>query len=201
MSGQQLREELRAWASERLQGDAAGSLLSSTGLLQERRQVFSNADGGQQLAAAALGALNFAGVVFLGSLLRSLPAGTVLPGWLGATAAVYPALVAYAASFVALPAIRFARLGKANQAIDARNSARRVWRDALSVGDQRLTRRMRAAMDLTKKLRRIGRADVAFDSSLPAGELSASQPKNNSPPSFDDFDKRLSARAEPRRGA
>lgn len=201
LSSQQLRSKLRAWASERLQGDAAGGLLSSTGLLQERRQVFSNADGGQLFAAAALGALNFAGVAFLGSLLSSLPVGTYLPGWLGATAAVYPALVAYAASFVALPAIRFARLGKANQAIDARNNARRVWRDALIAGDPELTRRRRAAMNQTRKLRRVGRADVAFDSSQPAGEFSAAQPKSsNGSPALDDFDNRLSAKAGPRGG-
>jgi hypothetical protein len=200
MSVQQLRQELREWAAERLKGDAAGSLLSSTGLLQERKQVFSNADGGQLLAAGALGALNFAGVAFLGSLLSSLPIGTELPGWLGATAALYPALVVYATSFVALPALRLARLGKANQAIDERNNARRVWRDALVAGDPKLTRRRRAAQEQTRKLRRVGRADVAFDSSQP--ERSAAQPKQgDSSPSFDDFDKRLREKTGPRRGA
>lgn len=180
-----LRDALRSWAGEQLGGGGGGSLFPG-GYLEERTAPFSNAEGGQLVAAGALGLLNLGGCAYLGSLLAQLPPGAQLPGELGAVQAVFPLLLAYAVSYVAIPAVRFARLQAENAAVAQRNANRRAWRDALRRGGSELQKRLEAASRRGKKLRLVSEEDVAFDSSKSLGE----QPEQQTP-ALDDFDRRL----------
>mmetsp|Transcript_48894 Transcript_48894/g.163166 ORF Transcript_48894/g.163166 Transcript_48894/m.163166 type:complete len:263 (-) Transcript_48894:168-956(-) len=167
-------------------GGGGGGSLFPGGYLEERTAPFSNAEGGQLFAAGALGLLNFGGCAYLGSLLAQLPPGAQLPGELGAVQAVFPLLLAYAVSYVAIPAVRFARLQAKNAAVAQRNANRRAWRDALRRGGSELQKRLEAASRRGKKLRLVSEEDVAFDSSKSLAE----QPEQQTP-ALDDFDRRL----------
>ena len=70
-----LREALRGWAGAQLGVEGDESLFLSQGYLEERTAPFSNAEGGQQFAAGALGLVNLGGAVYLGNLLSQIPAG------------------------------------------------------------------------------------------------------------------------------
>lgn len=133
------------------------------------------------------------GCAYLGALLTSLPPGLELPpGFIGTVGAFYPALLAYAVAFVALPAYRALTLGATNAQIDARNGARRRWRDALRAGGEQFARRAKVAAARSKALRIVGEGDLAFDS---AKDLTQ-QPDAFKAPDLDDFDRRLAERAD-----
>lgn len=90
--------------------------------LEEQEYSFSLASQGQLMAVAALGAVNLFGAVYLGNLLSSpYIAGRTLVGLLGFVQTVYPALVAYALAFVAVPTARYFKVKGDNAAIERRN--------------------------------------------------------------------------------
>lgn len=181
-----VRGALRAWAAARL----PQRQLFPEGYLEERTAPFSNADGGQLVAAAALGVANFVGVGYLGGLLSGIPAGVQLPGVIGLAATLYPALVLYAAAYVVVPAVRFGLLKRSNAAIEQRNAARRAWRDALGAGGGALKARLASARGAAGKrggVRVVGEEQIDFDSAKSVYE----QPNDAE---GDDWEKRLAAR-------
>jgi len=181
--GGDVRRALRAWAAAQL----AARPLFPEGCLLEKEVPFSNAEPGQLLAAAALGVANFVGVGYLGSLLAQVPAGASLPGVIGLAASLYPLLSLYAVAYVAVPAVRYVLLGQRNAQIEARNSARRVWRDALRGGSEGLKKRLGSARQRAGKVRVVKESDLAFDSAKPLAE----QPTDAE---ADDWERRLNAR-------
>jgi len=188
-----LRDALKQWAEQQLGG---GPLSSSSvdlfpeGFLVERPTPFSNAEGGQLLAAGALGLVNFGGAAYLGSLLADIsaqiPPGAQLPAELGALQSVFPFLLAYAVAYVAIPAVRYVQLQASNAQVEKRNANRRAWRDALRLGGKTIRTRLAAAGRRRKTLRIVGESDVEYDSSKGLDEQKVEQQ-----PSLDDFDRRL----------
>jgi hypothetical protein len=105
----------------------------STAALRESELKLSGASKQQQLIAGVLGAVNLGGVVTLGSMLSSaVPATVDSAALLSAARAFYPALFAYALTFVAVPALRAFWQRGVNARIRARNGARASswWRPA-----------------------------------------------------------------------
>jgi len=189
--GAALRSALREWASSAV-AEASGSRAFPDGVLLERDVPFSNAEGGQLFAAGALGLVNLFGVGYLGSLLGQFPPGVVLPDFLGLVQGLYPALVAYAVGYVALPAARFATLSEKNRQVEERNRNRIVWRDALRSGAGSVGARLQAARQRSKGVRVVREADVAFDSSKELAEQPELKAKKEA--DLDDFDRRLQQR-------
>jgi len=179
-----LRDTLRQWASGQLEGDQA--TLFPEGCLDERQEPFSNADGGQLAAAAALGFVNFGGAAYLGSLLSAIPPAAQVDGELALLQAGFPFLLAYAIAYLAIPAIRFVSLQASNAQIEQRNANRRAWRDALQSGGGEIRRRLEAATKRRKELRLVGEAEVAYDSAKGLDQQTEVQQ-----PGLDDFDRRL----------
>jgi hypothetical protein len=89
--------------------------------LQEKALRFSGATKEQVGLICALGALNFAGIFFIGALLK----GTAAFGFLAVVGSVYSLLAAYAIGFVTIPAVRLLWLKWTNNQIDQRNEKRR----------------------------------------------------------------------------
>ncbi|GBG72868.1 hypothetical protein CBR_g12587 [Chara braunii] len=124
-----------AWDWPRMNEDSGGS----SDYFQENRWEFSGATSLQQALAIGLGAVNLIGVVILASMLRNpatimqIRAGGSLSGsFIPFVSQTLPFLQAYAASFFAIPAIRWLLLKKRNAEIDKRNNTRLGW--AVHVG-------------------------------------------------------------------
>lgn len=89
--------------------------------LKEKAQRFSGATPEQVGLICALGALNFAGIFFIGALLK----GVAAFGFLAVVGSIYSLLAAYAIGFVTIPAVRFLWLKWNNSKIGQRNEKRR----------------------------------------------------------------------------
>ena len=189
-----VRDALREWAAAQLEEGSAGAggasssppSLFPAGYLREREAPFSNAEGGQLVAAGALGLVNFGAAAYLGNLLSTIPPGVRLDGELALIASAWPFLAAYAVAYLAIPAARFVKLQADNAAIQQRNAKRLAWRDALRSGGSEIAKRLQTAAKSRKGLRLVGAQDVDFDSSA---DLAAQRVAQQ--PDLDDFDKRL----------
>jgi hypothetical protein len=89
--------------------------------LQEKARRFSGATSEQVGLICALGALNFAGIFFIGTLLK----GVAAFGFLAIVGSIYSLLAAYAIGFVTIPAMRLLWLKWTNSKISNRNEKRR----------------------------------------------------------------------------
>jgi hypothetical protein len=89
--------------------------------LQEKIRHFSGATSEQVGLICALGALNFAGIFFIGALLK----GAAAVGFLALVGSVYSLLLAYAVGFVTIPLARLLWLQWTNSKINTRNEKRR----------------------------------------------------------------------------
>ncbi len=89
--------------------------------LQEKVRSFSGATPAQVGLICALGALNFAGIFFIGALLK----GAAAFGFLAIVGSIYSLLAAYAIGFVTIPAVRLLWLKWTNNQISKRNEKRR----------------------------------------------------------------------------
>jgi len=97
---------------------------SSTAMAEEEPYQFSLATKGQRTMAAALGVLNFVGVVVLGRLCVD-PTILLNKAQLVATVStLLPGLQIYAVAFFAIPAARWFIVSRRNAAIAARNATR-----------------------------------------------------------------------------
>eukprot|EP00897_Mesotaenium_endlicherianum_P000429 jgi/Mesen1/10387/ME000081S09773 len=115
---------------------------------QESQWKFTEATQGQQTLAIALGAFNFVGVVFVGSLLRDPQiVQQIGSGLVSFTASILPLLQGYAASFFAIPALRWWQLQRKNAVISSRNKARLERALVLTRADSSLKRKMMSARE------------------------------------------------------
>jgi hypothetical protein len=89
--------------------------------LQEKARRFSGATSEQVGLICALGALNFAGIFFIGALLK----GAAAFGFLALVGSVYSLLLAYAVGFVTIPLVRLLWLQLTNSKVNTRNEKRR----------------------------------------------------------------------------
>jgi hypothetical protein len=89
--------------------------------LQEKSRRFSGANSEQVGLICALGALNFAGIFFIGALLK----GAAAFGFLALVGSIYSLLAVYAVGFVTIPVIRLLWLQWTNRKINTRNEKRR----------------------------------------------------------------------------
>ncbi len=89
--------------------------------LQEKSRRFSGATSEQVGLICALGALNFAGIFFIGALLK----GAAAFGFLALVGSIYSLLAVYAVGFVTIPVIRLLWLQWTNRKINTRNEKRR----------------------------------------------------------------------------
>jgi hypothetical protein len=89
--------------------------------LQEKARRFSGATSEQVGLICALGALNFAGIFFIGALLK----GVAAFGFLALVGSIYSLLAAYAIGFVTIPVVRLLWLQWTNSKISNRNEKRR----------------------------------------------------------------------------
>jgi hypothetical protein len=89
--------------------------------LQEKARRFSGATSEQVGLICALGALNFAGIFFIGALLK----GAAAFGVLALVGSVYSLLAAYAVGFVTIPIVRLLWLQWTNRKVNIRNEKRR----------------------------------------------------------------------------
>jgi hypothetical protein len=88
--------------------------------LKESLWGFSRASSGQVMAAIGLGSVNLIGALALGKLMSASSLG----GFLGFVQALYPVLLAYGLSFLAIPLGRYFWNQWQNQRITARNQRR-----------------------------------------------------------------------------
>ena len=126
----------------------------------------------------------------MGSLLAQVPPGVRLPDELGLLQDAFPFLLAYAISYVAIPAVRFVRLQANNAAIEERNAIRRSWRELLRRPGAAMQKKLDAAKRRQRALRLVGEEQLTFDSAKGLTEQNVEQQA----PDLDDFDRRLRER-------
>lgn len=151
-------------------------------IVEEQRVPFSLADESQLFFAGLLGVANLVGCAYLGLQFSELPAGLVLPGFLVAVKAAYPALLAYAAGFVAAPAVRYLGMDSQNDAIDERNKRRQDWLKVLKSGEA--DGKLAEARTYRTKMRQVGSGETVYSTSKNA--ISQAESSDMS-----DFDRRL----------
>mmetsp|Transcript_37724 Transcript_37724/g.92716 ORF Transcript_37724/g.92716 Transcript_37724/m.92716 type:complete len:552 (+) Transcript_37724:30-1685(+) len=160
-----------ALAARRRSGGGARRAQALRPYLEEQEYEFSLATGGQKLMVGALGALNLFGALYLGNLLGSpYIAGRELVGLLGFVQTIYPALVAYALAFVAVPTARWFKVKADNAAIEKRNRMRASWAFALQKGGESVQRKLRGAQQLAQGVRFIGKKDIDYSTAESAEE-------------------------------
>jgi hypothetical protein len=131
---------------------------------QERRWELTSAPGGYKAAAVVLGLVNLVGVVYLGSLLAT-PANAVALARSGMAwvAGAMPLLQAYAASFFAVPAVRWVLNTRRNAMIESRNEGRRRALQALQRPSPELAAKVKAATEQAER-KVIREGDVVYSS-------------------------------------
>lgn len=157
-------------------------------ILEEAPIPFSNAKPDQLLLAGLLGLVNLVGVAYLGFEFLSLPPGLHYTGFLGAVQDAFPALAAYAATFVTAPVIRKFAIDNKNAKASKRNTARRNWLRDLQQG--RANDKLQVAATFRRRMTTVSKEDIIFDTSNP--ENSA---KTMAEDDFRNFDDRLTTRS------
>lgn len=105
---------------------------SVTNYLQELPWKFSNASSGKLILSAALGGVNFVGVLVLGTLLRDGTIASQIGGLVGFVQSIYWLLFAYGTGFLVIPLIRYFWIQQRNVKIAKRNRARMMRSQLLS---------------------------------------------------------------------
>mmetsp|Transcript_248 Transcript_248/g.432 ORF Transcript_248/g.432 Transcript_248/m.432 type:complete len:535 (-) Transcript_248:643-2247(-) len=127
--------ELQKTASQvEFVGAATNGIQEKSSIFIEPLKKFSIASFGQKLGAGILGAINFFGVLKLGSLLSdprilSSPSAVELAR---AISGFYPALLVYASAFALIPLFRLLLLQLKNSKIESRNQWRQQGHAVLS---------------------------------------------------------------------
>mmetsp|Transcript_60726 Transcript_60726/g.166767 ORF Transcript_60726/g.166767 Transcript_60726/m.166767 type:complete len:295 (-) Transcript_60726:140-1024(-) len=190
---------------------------SSLAPLIEEKRTFSNAPKGHLMVAGALGAIDLAGVLYLGQL--------GLPSLGGNIRKLYFGLLAYGLAFNGIPLARWLRNKRKNRAIEARNQKRQEWAallaesdfgeegaarlESVGVGSSELStgggkraalrRKLRAARGFGQRLRRVGKdTNIAYSTGKTL--LENDQAAGTGLYGFDDFDAKLAAK-EPKEPA
>lgn len=157
-------------------------------VLIEETLEFNRNGQGWNFLAGGLGVVNFGGAIYLGQLLSS-PAlvGVRLPAWFGLVQSSFPLLVGYAILYNVIPAARYLYNKNANEGIEQRNRSRKRWRDVLGNGGSRMRRKLTAARELRKGVKRLDGKSSVYDTSNDIVVLEASKEKE----SMMDFDRML----------
>jgi len=163
-------------------------------MLSERKYKFSLAPDLYKFFAGALGVLNLGGALYLGNLLRQYALyGIKLPSFMGLTQSLYPLLLVYAILFNVIPLVRNFWIGRQNEMIDQRNTARTKWRSRLFSKGEKIDRKLKAAAKFATKLKQLKSSDVIFDTkTMTSSDLKVDRNQKD----LDDFDKLLNDKEE-----
>ncbi|KAG0494168.1 hypothetical protein HPP92_005162 [Vanilla planifolia] len=116
---------------------------------EEKKWSFSKTSTSEKAMVIGLGALNLFGVIVLGSMLKN---STIAPSsFVSFVADIFPLLQVYAASFFAVPLIRWFLVQNTNAVIERRNLARRQRAKVLELPDPTLRRKLLNARDMAKR--------------------------------------------------
>ncbi|KAJ0973409.1 hypothetical protein J5N97_021368 [Dioscorea zingiberensis] len=116
---------------------------------QEKKWLFSKTGSSERAMVIGLGALNFFGVVVLGSMLKGVTAAP--QGLVSFVTEIFPFLQIYAASFFAIPIFRWFLLLRTNAGIEKRNLARQQRARALDLPNPTLRRKLLNARDMSQR--------------------------------------------------
>ncbi|PXF42148.1 hypothetical protein BWQ96_08126 [Gracilariopsis chorda] len=154
--------------------------------LEEQLLSLTRATPTQSALAVALGALNVLGVLTLGAKLATVVAVTPdAAAFISLVRSLYPALAAYATSFVLVPLFRWLRQRRVNSAIRKRNAARRFAAERMARADPEIRRKVRAAEQFAiQEGSSLGNVIYSSDKDL-------LDQKNLQQEIVDDFDRRL----------
>ncbi|XP_074326927.1 uncharacterized protein At5g03900, chloroplastic-like isoform X1 [Apium graveolens] len=126
---------------------------------RERQWQFSKTSSSETAMVIGLGGLNLFGVVILGTMLKTM---TVAPsGFITFVSNIFPLLQIYAASFFAIPLVRWFFVQKKNAEIKMRNQAREQRSLALQQPDVALRRKLLSARNMANKTF-IGRDRIVY---------------------------------------
>ncbi|KAI3811631.1 hypothetical protein L1987_21357 [Smallanthus sonchifolius] len=116
---------------------------------KERKWDFSKISSTERALVVGLGGLNLFGVIVLGTMLKNM---TVSPsGFISFVSEIFPLLQIYAASFFAIPLVRWFITQKRNAEIEKRNRAREQRARALELPDVTLRRKILNARDMSQR--------------------------------------------------
>ncbi|XP_076900180.1 uncharacterized protein At5g03900, chloroplastic-like [Bidens hawaiensis] len=116
---------------------------------KEKKWDFSKISNTEKAMVGGLGALNLFGVIVLGNMLKNM---TVSPsGIISFVSEIFPLLQIYAASFFAIPLVRWFITQRTNAEIEKRNRAREQRARALELPDVNLRRKILSARDMSRK--------------------------------------------------
>lgn len=155
--------------------------------LVERELQLSKASMGQRAMVVALGVVNVVGVLTLGVKLMAVRAVTPdAVALVQMIRGIYPALVGYATSFMAIPFLRWLRMRGENSRIQQRNRDREMAAVRVSRPDREVKRKLLAAERFKQKMEIVREADVVYSSDKDVIDQRPVQDKLQ-----DDFDRRL----------
>lgn len=132
-----------------------------TAYLKEIPRRFSNASGGQIMAAIGLGAVNLIGALALGKLLAGGAVAAELGGLVAFVNSIYWILLGYGAGFLLIPLIRYFWVQWRNQAIESRNGDRQQRAVQLNEADAELQKKIVYAKQFAAETY-IGEGDLAY---------------------------------------
>ncbi|KAL8213820.1 hypothetical protein R6Q57_003269 [Mikania cordata] len=116
---------------------------------KERKWDFSKISNTERAMVVGLGGLNLFGVIVLGTMLKNM---TVSPsGFISFVSEIFPILQIYAASFFAIPLVRWFITQKRNAEIEKRNQAREQRARVLELPDVTLRRKILNARDISQR--------------------------------------------------
>lgn len=126
---------------------------------KEKQWRFSKASTSERAMVVGLGGLNLFGIIILGTMLKNV---AVKPsGLITFVSDIFPLLQIYAASFFAIPLVRWFFIRKRNAEIQERNLAREQCARALEVPDLSLRRKLLSARDMAQRTF-IGRDRIVY---------------------------------------
>ena len=180
--------------------ERAAMIESDSTVLQEQELEFSLAPDINKFLAGGLGVANLGGALYLGNLFQQAALYSVkLPGIYGAVQAFYPALLAYALLFNAIPVVRNLYIQQENVKIQQRNKRRSQWKAALdsAAGNarSRIGAKLQAARRFGLKLKQLGSSpnDVVYDTRQALDEVTNQRELD----ALKQFDQILNAEKEP----
>lgn len=136
-------------------------LHSVSAYLKEERWRFSEANSGQLMLAAGLGAVNLVGGLILGSLLSDPEIALRIGGLVAFVDAIYPLLLAYGIGFLVVPLVRYFWIQWRNKKVESRNENRQNRAIALNEADRELQKKIAYASQFARE-KVIGSKDLAY---------------------------------------
>lgn len=129
--------------------------------LQEFPWRFSQANAGQLMLAAGLGAFNFVGALALGKLLADGTVAVQLGGLVAFVQSIYWGLLGYGTAFLAVPLLRYFWIQWRNRKLNQRNEVRQNRAIELNHGDDTLQQKIAYAQEFAAETV-IGTEDLVY---------------------------------------